>query len=120
MRLGTDTGSMINHLMSGTRGAPTPVVGMGATILGWTDRHPATIVAVSKTGSWVEIQEDNAKRTDSNGMSECQDYEFTPNTEAQVCRYSLRKNGAYVRVGDSVNGSRLRIGERSKYYDYSF
>mgnify|MGYP001576962564 CR=1 FL=1 len=41
LRAGTQTGSLINHLMSGSKGAE-PEVGMGATILGWSDRHPAT------------------------------------------------------------------------------
>lgn len=119
MPLGS-TGSLTNYLMSGTKGQPVPVVGMGATMLGWTDRHAATIVAVGPNGRWVEIRRDDAKRVDSNGMSEAQDYEFTPNPKAPVLRYSLRKDGGYVRVGEKFSGVRLRIGERDCYHDFSF
>lgn len=71
MRLGTQTGSVTNHILSrATIGQPEPTVGMGATLLGWTDRHACTIVEVSmeRDRIVVTVQEDNAKRTDSNGM----------------------------------------------------
>lgn len=38
MKLGTQTGSLINHIMS-TAKARTPEIGEGATILAWTDRR---------------------------------------------------------------------------------
>lgn len=45
MKLGTETGSVMNHLMSG---CPTPpVVNKGATMLHWTDRSPYDVVWVS-------------------------------------------------------------------------
>lgn len=118
------TGSLVN-LISGNAKYPEPEVGMGATILGWTDRNPATIVAVrtNKDGKAIEVQvqEDNYKRVDANGMSEMQDYEYTPNPEAPIRRYSLRNNGAWVRVGETAKGGqRLAIGRREKYHDFSF
>jgi hypothetical protein len=116
LKLGTETGSLMNHLMSGTNGQPHPQVGMGATILGWTDRHAATIVEVSPSGKTIVIQRDNAKRIDSNGMSESQQYEFTPNADAERETFRLRKTGEYR----SKYGANLRIGERSEYFDYSF
>jgi L-2-hydroxyglutarate oxidase LhgO len=119
MPLGS-TGSLTNYLMSGTKGQPVPAVGMGATLLGWTDRHPATIVAVGPNARWVDAQDDDYKRIDKNGMSESQEYEFSPNPKAPIVRYSLRKDGGYVRVGDSMSGARLRIGDRDCYYDFSF
>lgn len=39
-------GSLNNLMLTGTKGQPTPEVGMGATQLGWTDRHAYTIVEV--------------------------------------------------------------------------
>ena len=127
MKLGTETGSLTNYLMSGTKGQPIPVVGMGATLLSWTDRHPATIVEVLKGGKVLVVQEDHAVRTDKNGMSECQDYEFIPNPDAYKAYYKLDKNGAYRDARFNENGrlvygsgQQLRIGERDKYYDYSF
>lgn len=127
MKLGTETASMTNYLMSGTKGQPTPFVGMGATKLGWTDRYPATIVEVLNDGKLIAVQEDKSVRVDKNGMSEDQDYEFTPNPAASLEYYKLNKSGAYRAVtknekGNLVfcGGGQLRIGERDRYHDYSF
>lgn len=123
MKLGTETGSTSNWLMSGTKGQPIPQVGMGATILMWTDRHAATIAKVEefKSGARkgivraIHVQEDKAIRVDTNGMSESQEYRFEPQPENPTLIFRLRKNGAY-----KGPGGQLRIGERSKYHDYSF
>ena len=119
MQLGTQTGSLINHVLSNYNDA-TPVVGMGCTILGWSDRHAATIVEVSKNRKTIAIQKDIAVRTDKNGMSEMQSYDFTPNPNATKEIYTLRKNGRWIRKGDSIKGNHLKIGARQEYYDFSF
>lgn len=113
MRLGTETASTNNWLLSGTKGAPIPTVGMGATILMWTDRKACTIVKVTRTQ--VHVQEDIATRADSNGMSDAQDYTYAPNPAAPVLVYRLNKRGAY-----KGPLGQLRIGERCSYHDYSF
>lgn len=118
MKLGTETGSLINHVMSRS-GDARPKVGMGCTILGWTDRHPGTIVEVSKSGKRIGVRGDLARRTDNNGPSENQTYEFSPNPAASTRYYSLRKTGRWVLVGQT-SGPQLAIGYRDKYYDYSF
>jgi len=125
MKLGTETASLTNHILSGTRGAPQPEIGMGCTILMWTDRTPGTIVGLRtfKTGknagkvSAVLVQEDNASRIDTNGMSESQSYTFTPNPEAPVLIFKAGRNAGGVFRGDV---GRLRIGERGKYHDFGF
>lgn len=114
MKLGTETGSMVNHLMSGINGSPVPQVGMGATILMWTDRHAATIVKVTPTQ--VHVQRDIAKRVDSNGMSEMQTYLYEADPTADVEIFRKTKNG-YRKAG---GGYSLRIGDRAEYHDYSF
>jgi primosomal protein N' len=56
MKLGAQTASLTNHLQSrATIGQPEPTVGMGATLLGWTDRYAGTIVEVlpQKNGSVI-------------------------------------------------------------------
>ena len=113
------TGSFINNLMQDAI-TPAPEVGMGATMISWTDRQPATIIEVSKSGKKITIQTDIATRTDDNGMSDAQSYTFEPNPNGYTEEYSLRKNGRWVRVGDDLNGSSLLIGYREEYYDYSF
>lgn len=112
------TGSLINTLM----GAPadtTPKVGMGATILMWTDRHAATVIEVI-TPKKIVVQEDTATRTDNYGMSDAQSYDYTPNPNGVKRTFTLRKNGAWVMTGMAMQGgTRLRLGVRDEYYDYS-
>lgn len=114
------TNSLINSVMSGNQ--KMPEVGMGATVLGWTDRYAATIVAVKgKDAGTVIIQLDHATRTDTNGMSDSQTYEYAPNTDAPRVTYTRRKNGHWVRQGESLKGgTRLSIGQRNHHHDFSF
>jgi hypothetical protein len=131
LKLGSQTGSLTNHLYSRMiKGQPEPVVGMGATLLSWTDREAATIVEVSKTkgGAWlITVQEDDAKRIDKNGLSESQDYKYTPNPAApkRMFRFDEGKGWREVRANGKgrlvlTGGAGLRIGERDKYHDFSF
>jgi hypothetical protein len=115
MKLGRDTGSVTNWLMSGTKGEPTPEVGMGVTVLMWTDRKAGTITRVSPSGKTFWFKDDIAIRTDSNGMSESQTYEFKPDPDARE-----RKAVKTVKGWKEVRGSRLMLGHRSAYHDYSF
>lgn len=118
MTLGGGTGSLVNHVMAGSKDAE-PTVGMGVTFLMWTDRHAGTIVEVGK--GTVVVQRDKPVRTDSNGMSESQSYEFEPQPDAKKEVFTLRKNGAWVLKGDAMkNGQRIAIGYREEYYDFSF
>ena len=112
--LGRETASVQNYLLSGTNGAPTPEVGMGATILAWSDRHAATIVKVTKTQ--VHVQRDKVIRVDTNGMSEMQTYRYEPDPEASVEVFRLTKKGYRATGG----GFALRIGDRQHYHDYNF
>lgn len=124
-------GSLINHLdAAGVIGQPTPVVGMGATILHWSDREAATIVSVEKYRGRVllGVQRDRAERVDNNGMSECQSYIYHRETSGGVVYYLQAKNGRWQQVWKNPNtgrwnvhpGAGLKIGERDQYYDYSF
>jgi len=112
-------GSFFNGLYANAKGTPEPAVGMGATMLYWSDRHAATIVEVK--GKVVVVQQDHAKRVDGNGMSDSQAYEYAPNPAAPKVAFSLRKDGQYVQVGhDMKSGTALLIGDRREYYDFSF
>ena len=130
MKAGTQTGSLVNHLYSRmTNGQPEPVVGMGATLLSWTDRNPATITSVQKVGKFtiIGVKGDNYKRIDSNGMSENQEYEYTPNPDA--AELFFRFDGKFwsrVRMNpetkrwNKIDSGGIRIGSRQKYHDFSF
>ena len=120
----TQFGSLVNTLMSGTRGQPEPEVGMGVTFLRWSDRSPGTIVSVTRFKSGarkgqvrkIGVQADKAIRTDDRGMSDAQTYRFERQPDTTVIEATVRKDGSFVTTG----GARLRIGQRDSYYDYSF
>lgn len=134
LKLGTETGSLVNHLYSGSAN-PMPAVGMGVTLLAWSDRRPGTVRKVTELAckAWdfeIEVTEDDATRIDSNGMSEAQEYEYAVREDGyrQLFRreratgkwYEGRINaesGRFKRVGGA---NRILIGRREKYYDFSF
>ena len=114
------TGSFFNN-MYGAAKNPEPTVGMGATILMWTDRHACTIVEVSKGGKRIGVQRDKATRSDGNGMSDAQEYTYEPDTDNVIRYFTLRKSGAWVHEGDTMRGGeKIAIGFRREYHDFSF
>lgn len=94
----------------------TPDVGMGVTILHYSDREPATIIEMSATGKRMVVQLDNYERTDKNGMSSDQTYTYSPNLYGLKIKVALTKKGWCV----SNSTSYVFIGTRRRYYDYSF
>lgn len=111
-----NTGSLINMLADSS--VPTvPEVGQGATLIYWTDRTPATVVAIERNGRLIVVQEDTATRTDSNGMSDAQSYEYERNPNGRTHEATLRKDGSYRLKGGQT---RVALGARSKYHDFSF
>jgi hypothetical protein len=95
---------------------------MGATVLGWTDRYAGTIVDVGLDGSFT-VQEDKAIRTDKNGMSESQEYEYERNLNGRRFLFRAVRRGkakGQLREGGKANGSGVLIGDRRKYHDFSF
>lgn len=90
---------------------------MGATIHVGSDSYPATVIQVTRNGKRVVVQEDNAIRVDTNGMSESQQYTYEPNPQGAIHIATLRKDGKYRETGGKTP---ISIGFRRKYYDYSF
>ena len=129
MRIGSETASLVNHLYSrATEGEPEPVVGMPATLLSWTDRNPATVIEVNMSKRYIVVQDDDYRRVDSNGLSESQEYQYTPNPDAPKRIFRKDRKGQWVqhRLNPETNrlvqarGCGLRLGERERYYDFSF
>ena len=123
MKLGRDTGSLINHVMSCSSLAPE--VGMGATILSWSDRNPATVIGWN--GKLLTVQYDKAIRTDSNGMSECQQYDYERDPDGAIRHYKLTPKGWFevsfneeTQRWNTVGKGGVAVGYREKFYDYSF
>jgi len=114
-------GSLVNHLHSRmTKGEPEPVVGMGVTMLSYCDRSPGTIIAVDAKG--FTVQADLYKRTDSNGISESQEYEYTPDPKGATYRYARVSRGTDKgkwQLGGKKNGGSIRLGHRERYWNPS-
>ena len=91
MKLGTETNSLVNHIMTTNSNQLTPEVGMGVTLCSWTDRKAGTIIAIDK--NIIYIREDLSVRTDKNGMSEAQTYEYSPNSNGQMYIFKQDRSG---------------------------
>jgi hypothetical protein len=112
-------GNLNNRLAEVAKPKP-PEVGMGATILMYSDRHAATIIEIVSPKEII-IQQDISTRMDKNGQSESQEYSYLPDPNAKKETFTLRKTGQWIRCGDSLrSGTVLQIGERDEYYDPSF
>lgn len=113
MKLGKHTGSVMNMCMSGTNQTDSPQIGMGCTVLMWTDRQAATIIDM--TPCTVLVQYDKVTPLHK-GMTDSQNWhcERDPNGTKRVFR--LTKNGWVNRK----EGGTLMIGHRNHYHDYSF
>lgn len=121
MHLGTQTGSLVNHIYSSAN-IPAPVVGMGATILMWSDRHAGTVVEVRADGSFT-VQRDKATRADSNGMSDCQEYTYEPDPNGPRYDFAPVKRGkakGAIRENGRKDGYGIILGRRDEHYDFSF
>lgn len=116
------TGSLVNNLYAGVdpRTQIVPEVGMGATMLMYSDRHAGTIVEVSPSGKSFIFKRDNAKRVDKNGMSDSQEYEYTTNHHASPELVRKAKNGYWYTKGGMKNGTQVALGFRREYCDFSF
>ena len=114
-------------------------VGDGGTEYMWSDREPYSVCSVNynwknKGYEIIGVQRDHAKRTDNNGMSESQSYEFTPNIEAPVSylrSYTYEKDDKTFKYYCPVTwnnksnrwnkgGRDVTLGTRNKYWDPSF
>lgn len=129
MKLGTQTGSLFNHLFANNTVTEIVPGETGATLLGWTDRHAATVVEVFKKGKfdYIVVQADIATRVDNLGMTDCQSYEYTRNPEGYKTTFRVTEKG-FVKVYQDVDTGRfkkisaggLMIGAREEYFDFSF
>ena len=89
MKLGKETGSFFNHLMS--RDVTPPVVGKGATKFMWSDRHAYDVLAVDEKDKSCLIRRSKAERTDNLGMSDIQNYKYSTDEEAVAIRLIYRR-----------------------------
>jgi hypothetical protein len=121
MKLGTETGSVINHLKS--KNPTPPVVGKGATELMWTDRKAYFVNEVSEDGKECVIESAKAIRTDNRGMAEWQDYRYERTGNTIELRFLWGK--WRYRGGNEWNSNKwypmnIVFGYMDAYHDFSF
>ncbi len=114
-----------------------PVVGAGVSICGYSDVYACSIVEVSKSGKSIKVVRDKSVLLNGVGsgepdalkfspggfcghMSGIQRYSYEPNPEGYPESFSLRKNGRWVRKGESAKGGSKLIAGRHEHYDYNF
>lgn len=114
MKLGTDTGSVTNWMMSA--GESKPVVGKGMTRFFWSDREAYEVVFVSGDGKRVIVQRYDATHK---AFSEepGQLGELLPYKEELRYRY-----GSWWRMGQGGPNSKwkVRFGIKESYRDPHF
>lgn len=110
MKLGTETGSLINHLMAGQKEAK---VGDPATILFWSDRKPGTVIKVTK--AQIHVQRDNYKRVGTFVPGGPQEYTYERDPNGIISVFRKTKRG-----WKDSSGCGLCIGHREAYYDMTF
>jgi len=115
-----ETGSVINMVLGQTKSLK-PVVGMGVTEILWSDREPYEVIAV-KDDRHITIRKYDYIRTDDNGMSECQEYNYISNPDGKIKHLFLTKKGVWrERIGKRELGTtRFLVGKAERYYDFSF
>jgi hypothetical protein len=128
MKLGTQTGSLINHVLTHNVMPTVPEVGAPATICMWTDRDPATVFRTFAVGKAVivETRDDKAARIDTNGISESQRYEYKTDVLGAKRYWRVTDKGIeHVYLAESGRWKKasslgVRFGVREKFHDYSF
>lgn len=107
-------GNLMNRIAERSR-QPEPRVGLGATRTMYSDRKAGTVVHVTASGKTVTWQRDFARRVDSNGMSDSQEYVYERNPEGGKVKFRLTKRGWRSPAGDG-----LVVGVRDEYHDFTF
>ena len=109
MRLNTETGSLMNHMMSNS--SKQPKVGEGAS--------------VSKDGKEVVLQRYSPRRADDRGMTDAQEYIYDTLIESYLT-LRFRYGRWYAKYGGDDGEKpvydRIHVifGEKMEYYDFSF
>lgn len=127
MKLGTQTGSLMNHIMANTVTSEIKA-GTPATFLSWTDRHPGTVIDVTKKGKFTYLKvrrDDVVYHEDRSGKFDIVDgsddnfqmFRFKTDGSSGFQKVGINpESGRYVKWGDGG----LTVGTREYYYDPSF
>lgn len=132
MKLGTQTGSLINHFISNTSVEEIIPGETGATILGWTDRHPATVMDVFEAGkfTYLHVVRDDFEVVNGSIHDGSAEYKYTPRPDDAGDHYRFKTDGSsgFEKVfwnketnrWNVISKGGLSVGRREKYYDPHF
>jgi len=98
----------------------TPFVGMKVTRNAVTDSDPATIIAMSKSGKHITIQDDDWTILSGSEMDGSAQYMYRRNWQGAISAASLRKNGEYRLNGCHKGYGLVTLGVQRRYRDPSF
>ncbi len=107
-------GLLQNRLMEKAKQL-TPEVGMGATIILYSDRSACTIIEVAPRR--IVLQRD---KTEEVGEQYSNIWKTTPDPKGAKDVFTLRKNGRWVKEKQSMHGTSALIGHRDHHFDYEF
>lgn len=121
LTLGTQTGSVMNHLMS--RAQQEPQMGDGATILYWSDRAAGTVVQMHGDPKTLFV----VVRKDRQWRDERDNWFTEPDPDGTLCFFRRQKDDSWKETFiDPLTGkwrsggAGLLIGHRNPYHDDSF
>lgn len=99
-----------------------PELEMGATGGAGSDCYPYTICEVAPDLSYIMVQSDNHKPAPGFEYYGNQKYTYQRNLDATPTKYTLRKNGSYIREGAPKRAYWCSIhpGHRRYYQDPHF
>lgn len=128
MKLGTQTGSLVNSLMS-NRVCSEITVGAPATFLSWSDRSPGTVIKVFEKGAYTYL---NVRRDRVEYHDDCSgNYDIVDGNDEFYSTFRFKTDGSSGFQNVSINPETgryvkngreggLTIGVREYYYDPHF
>jgi hypothetical protein len=97
-----------------------PYRDMPATWNAATDAHPCTVIAVSKSGKSITIQDDDYEVVSGSEHDGTAQYTYTRNPKGLIQGATRRKNGVFRLKGSCRGYGCVNLGFRRRYYDPSF
>lgn len=95
-----------------------PTVGMRVSFSVGSDAYPATVIAVSKSGSQITLQDDSSRVVSGSCADGSAKWVCEVNPNGAIHKATRRGNGVYRLVGWSTSG---RVWEGStRHYDPHF
>lgn len=112
----------MSNVEKNANGIPVLNVGDGVTMNIGSDRYPATVIAVSKSGRKVTVQHDTATATEDSNYYGDQSYTYEANPNGRIAEFSYRTSAkGFVQKGEAISYYATCLSQgRRRYSDPSF